>query len=182
MRETYTGTSGETYTECDTANEWPDWEGIDSCECGADLPDDCYAHCEQCGYWLPDLVARRCADCGDPLSGTYYCCLDGGDNYCSWCYTKIKRQDTRQRRADRRALLVRVRESVDQDCQVMIVINTHGLEDDPRYWVVWPQGAQIVLTAFDDGYVTSERRHKTVRGAFYAMAHDAGLDTDLALR
>lgn len=80
-----TDTDDCAWSACDTADEWPDWTGIDECECGAPLPDDCSGNCEACGYYLPDLVAHHCEACGEPISGEYYVCLDGGDTFCRHC-------------------------------------------------------------------------------------------------
>ncbi len=175
MRETYTDTSGAAFIECDTSDVWPDWEGIESCECGAELVEDGDT-CE-CGieYWT--LVAPHCADCDAPISGTYFTCLDGGEDYCTWCYAKIKRQDVRYRRAVRRGHIERLADifhGTTPRSRATVRDSNTG-----ECWTIHAQPTGRYTVRYRSG--KTYRDSSTERGAYYAIARNAGDDANLTL-
>jgi hypothetical protein len=73
-----------------TADWWPDWEGIDTCQCGQDLDDiDGYPdRCPKCGLELIELVYPHCVRCEEMIVGMVH--TDPlNDDYCITCAESV---------------------------------------------------------------------------------------------
>ncbi len=89
-----------TWYECDTGDIWPDWSsyGDATCDCGRILETipGGEENCPDCDSDLLDIVMPRCAECNTSIRGTYYVCMDGGDDLCWDCKQKEDQKEAQE--------------------------------------------------------------------------------------